>query len=46
MGHFIPCTEEISAEGVAQVYTKEVFTQHGAPEKIISNRDIRFILAF
>ena len=46
MGHFIPYTEEISAEGVAQVYTKEVFMQHGAPEKIISDRDVRFISAF
>ena len=46
MGHFIPCIEEILVEGVAQVYTKEVFTQHRAPEKIISNKDIRFMLAF
>ena len=46
IGHFIPYTEEILVEGVAQVYTKEVFTQHRAPEKIISNRDIRFISAF
>ena len=26
MGRFIACSEEISAEEVAQVYTKEVFT--------------------
>ena len=44
--HFIPYTEEILAKGVAQVYTKEVFTQHRVPEKIISNRDMRFMLAF
>ena len=46
IGHFILYTEEILAEGVAQVYTKEVFTQYRAPEKIISNRDMRFMSAF
>ena len=46
IGHFILYTEEILVEGVVQVYTKEVFTQYGALEKIISNRDMRFILAF
>ena len=46
MGRFIACLEEILAEGVAQVYTKEVFAQYGALEKIISDRDMRFMLAF
>jgi len=45
-GYFIACTEEISAEDVAQIYIKEVFTQHRSPDKIISNRDPRFITAF
>ena len=45
-GYFIACTEEISAEDVAQVYVKEVFSRHGAPDKIISDRDTRFMSAF
>jgi len=45
-GYFIACTEEISAEDVARIYVKEVFARHGAPSKIISDRDPRFVAAF
>ena len=45
-GYFILYTEEMSVEDIAQVYTKEVFTQYRAPIKIILDRNIRFILAF
>jgi hypothetical protein len=45
-GYFIACTEEISAEDVARIYVKEVFARHGAPNKIISDRDPRFVAAF
>jgi transposase InsO family protein len=45
-GYFIACTEEISAEDVARIYVKEVFARHGAPTKIISDRDPRFVAAF
>jgi len=45
-GYFIACTEEISAEDIAQIYIKEVFAQHGSPDKVISDRDLRFITAF
>jgi len=45
-GYFIACTEEISAEDVAQIYVKEVFTQHRLPDKIILNRDLRFVAIF
>jgi transposase InsO family protein len=45
-GYFVACTEEISAEDVAQIYMKEVFARHGAPDKIISDRDVRFVAAF
>ena len=31
---------------MAQVYIKEVFTKYGVLDKIILNKDIRFILAF
>ena len=45
-GYFIACTEEISAEDVAQIYVKEVFSWHKSPDKIISDRDLKFIATF
>ena len=40
------CTEEILVEDVAQIYIKEVFTRYRALDKIILDRDPKFILAF
>ena len=45
-GYFIACTEEILVEDIAQVYIKEVFSRYGALDKIILNRDTRFISVF
>jgi len=45
-GYFIACTEEILAEDITQIYVKEVFTQHEAPDKVISDRDLRFVATF
>ena len=45
-GYFIAYTEEILVKNIAQVYIKEVFLRHGVLDKIILNRDTRFILAF
>ncbi len=45
-GYFIACIEEILVEDVAQIYIKEVFIRHRALDKIILNRDLRFILVF
>jgi hypothetical protein len=45
-GYFIACTKEILAEDVARIYVKEVFVRHGVLIKIISDRDLRFVLAF
>ena len=45
-GYFIVYTEEISAEDVAQIYVKEVFVKYRVLDKIILDRDIRFILVF
>ena len=36
---FIPCNEEINAEGTAALYIKHVFTHFRLPSKIISDRD-------
>ena len=43
---FIPCQETITAEGVAALYLRYVFTRHGTPKKIISDRDTRFTSKF
>jgi hypothetical protein len=45
-GYFIAYTEEILVEDVARIYIKEVFTKYRALGKIISDRDLRFVLAF
>ena len=36
---FIPCTEAITAEGVAELLVQRVFRYYGLPGKIISDRD-------
>jgi len=45
-GYFIVCTKEILVEDVARIYIKEVFTRHRALDKIILDRDPRFIIVF
>jgi len=45
-GYFILYIEEILAEDIARIYIKEVFSRHGLLEKIISDRDPRFIAVF
>jgi len=45
-GYFILYIEEILAEDVAKIYIKEVFSWHGSPEKIILDRNPRFIAVF
>jgi hypothetical protein len=43
---FIPCNEEINAEGTAALYFKHVVTNFGLPTKVISDRDPRFASKF
>ena len=45
-GYFILYIEEILAENLLEIYIREIFTKHKAPMKIISNQDLKFILAF
>ena len=45
-GYFIVYIEEILAEDIVQVYIKEVFLKYRVLNKIILDRDTRFILAF
>ena len=45
-GYFIAYIKEILAKDIAQIYIKEVFIRHRVLTKIISDKDIRFIVAF
>ena len=45
-GYFIACIEEILVKDIAQIYVKEVFIRHRVLNKIILDRDLRFILVF
>jgi hypothetical protein len=45
-GYFIAYTEEILVEDVVRIYIKEVFIKYRVLIKIISDRDLRFVLVF
>jgi hypothetical protein len=38
----LPCKEEMDSLGIAQLYLEKVFPYVGIPDKVISNRDLRF----
>ena len=46
VGYFIIYLEEITAEDLVEIYTKEIFIRYGLLAKIISDRDPKFILEF
>ena len=45
-GYFIAYIEKILVENIARIYIKEVFARHRAPDKIILNKDLRFMAVF
>ena len=45
-GYFIAYIEEILVEEVARVYIKKVFIRYRVLDKVISDRDLRFIVVF
>ena len=45
-GYFIAYIEEIIVEELIRIYTKEVFIRYGVLEKIILDRDPKFVLEF
>ena len=45
-GYFIVYKESILAKKLLKVYIKEVFIKYGALVKIISDKDVKFILIF
>ena len=45
-GYFIAYIEEILAEDIVQVYVKEVFLRYRVLDKIILDKDTKFISVF
>ena len=45
-GYFITYIKEILVKDIAQVYIKEVFSKYGVLDKIILDKNTRFILVF
>ena len=45
-GYFIACIKEILTENVAKFYVKKVFAQHRSLEKIILNKNPKFMAVF
>ena len=45
-GYFIVYIEEILVKDIARTYIKEVFIRYRVLNKIISDRDLRFIIVF
>lgn len=46
MAHFIPCTTNISADGLVSLFTNNIFKIHGLPKDIVSDRGPQFISKF
>ena len=46
MVHFIPCKKVSHALYVANLFFKEVIRSHGAPNHIVSDRDVKFMSYF
>ena len=45
-GYFVVYTEEILIKNIIQIYIKEVFIRYKVLDKIILNRNIKFIVIF
>ena len=45
-GYFIAYIKKILIKKIAQIYIKEIFTKYRILDKIILNRDIKFILSY
>lgn len=46
MSLFIPTTTTVTSQGLAKLYLQHVFSKHGVPSDIVSNRGNKFTLNF
>jgi hypothetical protein len=43
---FLPCLTNITGPGIAQLYLNHIYPWYGLPQKMISDRDPRFMSHF
>lgn len=46
MAHFSPTTDEVDAEGTVDLFIQRVFSAHGLPDDIVSDRGVTFTSQF
>ena len=46
MAHFLPCKTNISGQNVAQLYAERIWSLHGLPRSIVTDRGRPFLNAF
>ena len=46
MAYFIATNSNVTAEGMADLYLKNVFKSHGLPEDIVSDQGSQFVSKF
>jgi hypothetical protein len=46
IAYFIPCNEDMNAPEFAQLFLQNIFTQHGLPQSIVSDRGSVFTSNF
>ena len=46
LAHFLPTTKTVTAQGVADLFAREIFRHHGLPVSLVSDRDPRFTSDF
>ena len=43
MAHFLPCQSDIDGAGVAELFIERVWSQHGLPKSIVTDRGTQFV---
>ena len=46
MVHFLPCRRTITAEQTAQIFADRIWSLHGAPRSIVTDRGVQFVNEF
>ena len=46
MAHFLPCKKSIDGRGVAELYASRIWSLHGQPRSIVTDRGTQFVNAF
>jgi RNase H-like domain found in reverse transcriptase/Reverse transcriptase (RNA-dependent DNA polymerase)/Integrase zinc binding domain/Chromo (CHRromatin Organisation MOdifier) domain/Retroviral aspartyl protease/Integrase core domain len=46
MAHFAPTTDNVDAEGTVQLFLQRVFSAHGLPDDVVSDRGVTFTSQF